>query len=233
MSVDFDRTIWEKLGAAQGLLAAALLTINLVLMLGAAADPSASDAAFHDALQSEQMRWEWMLFLRVVAGITVVWWTGSLAGRLRLAEGTPGRLASISLGIGTAWGAVWLLSALFTSTTVLLANGYRNLGGSRVAGALAVETAFVLTPAIMVGLTFAVALVALRFGGFARWYAVGTLGLSGLLFVLAIVNWAGSSNLSLWIMAIALAWMALTSALLIPTYQVADLVAGAQGRVAS
>jgi hypothetical protein len=233
MNVEQSRTLWEKLGAVEGLWAAILLAINMVLMLGAAAHPWASDGAFYDALQTERMRWEWMTFLRIVAGLMIVWWMGSLSGRLRLAEGEPGRLAVISFGVGTLWGGVWLLSALFNSATILLAYNYRDLPGSRIAGALAVDTAYVLTPALVVVLTFAVALVALRFGGFPRWYAFGTMGVSVLLTLLALADWAGSDTLDLVIMAIALAWMALTSALLIPTYRAPDLVAGARGRVAS
>jgi|SRR5882724_9487350 len=233
MSVDSNRTVWEKLGAIEGLWAAILLAINLVLLLGAAAHPAASDAAFNEALKTERMRWEWMTFLRIVAGLMIVWWMGSLAGRLRLAEGEPGRLASISFGFGTLWGGIWLLSALFNSATILLAYNYQNPAGSRLAGALAVETAYVLTPGIVVALTFAVGLVALRFGGFPRWYGMVTMGISILLTILAIVDWEGPGNLGLTMMAIALAWTALTSILLLPTYRATDLVAGAQGRVAA
>jgi hypothetical protein len=233
MSVEHNRTVWEKLGAVEGLWAAILLTINLVLLLGAAAHPAASDEAFYDALRSERMRWEWMTFLRIVAGLMIVWWMGSLSGRLRLAEGEPGRLASITFGVGTLWGGVWLLSALFNSATILLAYNYGNPAGARLAGMLSIETAYVLTPSILIALTLAVALVALRFGGFPRWYGFVTLGTNVLLTVLALADWADWRNLGLTIMAVALAWMALTSALLIPTYRASDLVTGTQGRVAA
>ncbi len=233
MDVDHNRTLWEKLGAVEGLWAAILLAINLALMLGAAAHPSASDGAFLDALRSERMWWEWMTFLRIVAGLMIVWWMGSLAGRLRLAEGEPGRLASITFGVGTLWGGVWLLSALFNSAAILFAYSYGNPAGARIAGMLAIETAYVLTPSLMIIMTFAVSLVALRFGGFPRWYAFATLGTSGLLTVLALADWADLRNLGLAIMVFSLAWMALTSVLLIPTYRVSDLVAGTQGRVAA
>jgi hypothetical protein len=233
MNVEHNRTLWEKLGAVEGLWAAILLAINVVLMLGAAAHPGASDGAFYDALQTERMRWEWMTFLRIVAGLMIVWWMGSLSGRLRLAEGEPGRLASITFGVGTLWGGVWLLSALFNSATILFAYNYRNPAGARIAGMLAIESAYVLTPSLAIVLTFAVSLVALRFGGFPRWYGFATLGACALLTVLALADWADVRNLGLAIMVVALAWMALTSALLIPTYRAPDLVAGTQGRVAA
>ena len=233
MSVEHNRTVWEKLGAVEGLWAAILLTINLVLLFGAAAHPAASDEAFYDALRSERMRWEWMTFLRIVAGLMIVWWMGSLSGRLRLAEGEPGRLATITFGVGTLWGGVWLMSALFNSAAILLAYDYKNPAGARLAGMLSIETAYVLTPSILIALTLAVALVALRFGGFPRWYGFVTLGTNVLLTVLALADWADWRNLGLTIMVVALAWMALTSALLIPTYRASDLVTGTRGRVAA
>jgi hypothetical protein len=233
MSVEHNRTVWEKLGAVEGLWAAILLTINLALLLGAAAHPAASDEAFYDALRSERMRWEWMTFLRIVAGLMIVWWMGSLSGRLRLAEGEPGRLATITFGVGTLWGGVWLMSALFNSAAILLAYDYKNPAGARLAGMLSIETAYVLTPSILIALTLAVALVALRFGGFPRWYGFATLGTNVLLTVLALLDWADWRNLGLTIMVVALAWMALTSALLIPTYRASDLVTGTRGRVAA
>jgi hypothetical protein len=233
MTVEQNRTLWEKLGAVEGLWAAILLALNLALMLGAAAHPAASDEAFLDALRGERMRWEWMTFLRIVAGLMIVWWMGSLSGRLRLAEGEPGRLASISFGIGTLWGGIWLLSGLFNSATILLAYDYHNPVGARIAGMLSIEAAYVLTPSIAIALTLAVGLVALRFGGFPRWYALGTLGFSTLLTLLALADWADLRNLGFTITALALAWMAVTSALLIPTYRVPDLVAGTRGRVAA
>ena len=233
MSVEHNRTVWEKLGAVEGLWAAILLSINLVLLAGAAAHPAASDEAFLDALRSERMRWEWMTFLRIVAGLMIVWWMGSLSGRLRLAEGEPGRLATITFGVGTLWGGVWLMSALFNSAAILLAYDYKNPAGARLAGMLSIETAYVLTPSIVIVMTMAVAMVALRFGGFPRWYGRATLGVCALLTVLALADWADWRNLGLPIMAVALAWMAVTSALLIPTYRVPDLVTGTQGRVAA
>lgn len=233
MNVEHNRTIWEKLGAAEGLWATAFLGAQFFIMLGTRADPAAGDAAFSAALMAERMQWEWMTLLRIVGGLCIVWWMGSLAGRLRLVEGEPGRLATIAFGVGVIWGALWLVSALFNSAAILFAADYANPAGSRFAGALAIETMYVLTPATMVVLTLAVGFVAVRFGGFPRWYAWTTLATCGSFFVLAIIDWAGSGSLSLAMMAVALAWMALTSALLIPTYRAEDLVAGTKRRVTS
>lgn len=233
MTVAQHRTIWEKLGAAEGLWAAALLSIQLFLMLRFTADPASSDAAFVAALEGERMAWEWVTFLRIVAGLMIIWWMGSLAGRLRLAEGEPGRLASIAFAVGIVWGGLWLVSAFFNSAAILFAFDYANPAAARVAGTLAIETMYVLTPAIAVVLTFATALVAFRFGGFPRWYAMVTIGTSGLLVVLAIVDWYGTGALSVALLGVSLAWMALTSALLLADYRVSDLVTGEKRRVAS
>lgn len=232
-TVQQSRTIWEKLGAAEGLWAAALLAIQFYVLTTTTADPSAADATFAAALLGERMAWEWMTFLRIVAGLMIVWWMGSLAGRLRLAEGEPGRLATIAFGVGTVWGAAWLLSALFNSAAVLFAADYANPAAARMAGTLSMEVVYVLTPSIAFVLTLAVAFVAGRFGGFPRWYTLATWGTAALLLVLAVVDWYGTGSLSEAIMAVGIAWMAVTSAVLIPDYHAPDLVAGTQRRVAS
>lgn len=233
MTVEQRRTIWEKLGAAEGLWAAGLLAIQFYILTTTTASPSGSDAAFAQTLLGERASWEWMTFLRIVSGLMIVWWMGSLAGRLRLAEGEPGRLATIAFGVGTVWGAAWLLSALFNSAAILFAADYANPAAARMAGALSMEVVYVLTPGIVFTLTLAVAFVGGRFGGFPRWYTFATWGTSALLFVLAVVDWYGTGSLSEPIMGIGLAWMALTSAVLIPDYHTPDLVAGTKRRVAS
>lgn len=226
LSATQSDTIWEKLGAAEGLWAAALLGISSFLATGAGADLAGGDSAFVVALTSSRMTWEWVTFLRLVGGLMVVWWMGSLAGRLRLAEGEPGRLSSIAFGVGVLWGAVWLLSAFLNSAAILLATDYANPAGARVAGTLAQESAYVLTPSITFVLMLATALVTMRFGGFARWYAMVTTAAAALMLVLAIADWYGTGGLSVAILWVGLLWMALTSALLIPTYVAPDAVHG-------
>lgn len=228
-NVMLSRTIWEKLGAAEGLWAAILLATQAVLLQRVQAnpaDPLFVQSTWIEVLEAERSTWEWMTLLRIVSGLMIVWWMGSLAGRLRLAEGEPGRLASIAFGVGTAWGLVWLLSALFNSAAILLAFDYDHYEGSRMAAALATESAYVLTPAIAFTLTFAVSLVGLRYGGFPQWYVWLTTGVSGLLFVLALADWWGEGTLSLAILFTALAWMAITSVLLMQTYRADDPVHG-------
>ncbi|HEY8183740.1 MAG TPA: hypothetical protein VII32_15965, partial [Thermoanaerobaculia bacterium] len=114
-------TIWEKLGASAGAWAGLWLTIQWFLLRSAHADPRSPEGDFVSAMLNERMSWEWATLLRIVAGLMIVWFMGSLAGRLRLAEGEPARLASIANGTGIVWGAVWLLSAMFNSISILLA----------------------------------------------------------------------------------------------------------------
>jgi len=156
----------------------------------------------------------------------IVWFMGSLAGRLRLAEGEPARLASIAQGTGVVWGAVWLLSAFFNSASILLATIYNNPAGARLAGVLGRESALVLTPSISYTLTLAVAFVALRYGGFPKWYAYATIVLNNVILVLALLDWYGPGNLAPAIMTIALGWLAITSLLIIPAYRPPDMVQG-------
>jgi hypothetical protein len=205
-------TIWERLGAAEGLWAVLLLAVQAALLMQ---DPIAwtaeSDA---QELRDHRMAYEAATFLRVVAGLMIVWFAGSLAARLRSAEGTPGRLASIALAVCAAWGVLWLLSALFNSASILLATEYDNDAGSVLAGVLARETVYVLGPGIAVVTTLCVSFVAARFGGFPRWYGPLTFGACGLLFVLAVADWWGAFDLSLALQVLAHAWLALTSVVL-------------------
>ena len=80
-------TLSEKLGASAGLWAVLWLGIHYLILQGAAANPSSPEGDFVQALLAERMKWEWATALRVMGGIMIVWFMGSLASRLRLAEG--------------------------------------------------------------------------------------------------------------------------------------------------
>lgn len=219
-------TVAEKLGAASGAWAVLWLSLNYLILNGAAADVSASDSEFVSALLAERMRWEWATALRVMGGIMIIWFMGSLAARLRLAEGEPARLGSIAFGIGVVWGALWLLSAMFNSMAITLAADYQHAAAARVVGIFARETILILTPAVVFALALATSYVAMRFGGFPRLYTRVTPVFTVLLLVLAIVDWYGPGNLDTIIMALAFAWTATTSALLVPVYRPPDMVRG-------
>ena len=211
-------TLWEKLGSAAGLWAVFWLVLHFLILRGIAPGAEPSDVI--------RMKLEMATLLRLVAGLMIIWFMGSLSGRLRLAEGEPGRLASIALCVGTLWGSVWLLSALFNSASILLAMNYGDREGARVLAVLAHETPLILTPSIVFTLMLAVAFVALRFGGFPTMYAYATGGLTLLYLVLAIADWYGPGNLSSVLMIVALTWTAITSALVIPAWRPPDLIRG-------
>lgn len=212
-------TIAEKLGAASGAWAAFWLALHYFILQSAAADPGAPAADYVQALVAERMTWEWATALRVMAGIMIVWFMGSLGGRLRLAEGEPGRLASIAFGIGVIWGAVFLFSAMFNSVGIVLATHYQFPDAAKFAGILADQIVLVLSPSLAFTLALAVSFVSLRFGGFPRPYGYATAATTVLLFALTVADWYGPGNLGSIIMALALAWLSVTSLLLIPDYK--------------
>jgi hypothetical protein len=221
-------TLPEKLGASAGAWAALWILIHYVILQSASADPMMPEGEYVRTLLAERMRWEWATALRVMGGLMIIWFMGSLAGRLRLAEGEPGRLASISSGVGIVWGAVWLLSAMFNSAAILLATQYGDPAGARLLGMLARESILILTPSIAFVLSLAVAFVALRYGGFPKAYTYTTAVFTVLILALAIVDWYGPGNVAPAIMALALAWLALTSVLTVTRYRPADIVRGAR-----
>lgn len=209
-----NQTIWERLGAAEGLWAIILLTIQWWLLRAADLELATTGADAAAGIIAGRGGLEWITLLRIVAGIMLIWFMSSLTARVRRVEGEPGRLATITLTIGTVYGAMWLLSALFNSASILFATTYNDEDGARLAAVLAREVHEVLGPALLIGLTLAVTFGSSRFGGFPRLYLVATMGACGALFLLAVLDWAGSGTLSDLIFFIGLLWIGATSALL-------------------
>jgi hypothetical protein len=218
----------EQLGASAGIWAVVWLSLQYLILQGASADPGSSAAAFAPALLAERMKWEWATALRVMGGIMIIWFMGSLASRLRLAEGEPGRLSSIAFGIGTVWGAIWLFSAMFNSAAIVLAATYGAPEYARFAGILAREMVLILTPPVVFALALATSFVALRYGGFPQLYARASGAFTVLLLVLAIVEWYGPGNLGTINLTLVFAWLATTSALVIPVYHPPDMIRGSR-----
>jgi hypothetical protein len=219
-------TISEKLGASAGAWAVLWLCLHYVILRSASATPLSADGDYVRALLDQRMAWEWATALRVMGGIMIIWFMGSLASRLRMAEGEPGRLASIAFGIGVVWGAIWLLSAMLNSSAIVLAADYQYPAGSRLAGALAHDMVLTLTPSLVFTLTLATAFVALRFGGFPRAYTYGTAALSAIILALAIADWYGPGTLGNLILVLAFGWLAITSLLLVRAWAPDDFVHG-------
>jgi hypothetical protein len=207
------KTALDRIAASAGLWAVLWLAGGYAVTATAAANAAGPDADYVRALVAERMKWEWVTFARLVGGILILGFMATLAGRLRLAEGAPGRLGSSAFGIGVMWAGIWLLSGFFNSASILLATTYADPAGARIAGILARETPYVLTPMVVFALLLTVSAAALRFGGFPRSYAYGTCGLAAAILILALADWAGAGTLAPIVVAGALVWMAATSAL--------------------
>jgi hypothetical protein len=206
------RITWEAMGATAGIWAVLLLTISYVIASTTAADPFRMD--YVSALPAERMKWEMITLVRLIGGALVLWFAGTLTGRLRVIEGEPGRLAVAALGPAVVWAALWLLSALFNSTSIELATTYDDPAGARLAGELARETPLVLTASVMFTLLLATSLVGWRFGGFPSRYTYGTTVLAAAFLLLALLDWYTSWNFSGVIITLAFAWVGVTSILL-------------------
>jgi hypothetical protein len=213
-SASSTRTAGQTLSASAGLWSAAFLASGYAIAATTAVNLSTGDVEYVRVMAAERMKWELVTFVRIVGGILMLWFAGSLAGRLRLAEGDAGRLASAVFGLGVVWSGVWLLSAFFNSASILLAASYGDPAGARVAGILARETPYVLTGCLIVTLLMATAFVTLRSDRFPKIYSYATAALIVPLTMLIVLDWYGPSNLSPVIVGLALVWTAVTSAVL-------------------
>jgi hypothetical protein len=202
------------MGASAGIWAVLWLTVGYAIVSTTVADPASADADYVRALVAERMKWEWITLVRLVGAALVLWFAGTLAGRLRMVEGEPGRLAGAAFGPAVVWAGVWMLSALFNSTAILLATGSGDHAGARLAATLARDTPLVLTASVMFTVLLATALAARKFGGFPASYTNATSFLAIAFLALAIVDWYGEWNLSALIVGLAFTWMAVTSLVL-------------------
>ncbi len=206
---------WERTSAIAGVGAALSLAAAYALSRWTTAPLAGSDADYARVLLSERMKWEWITLTRLVGGTLVLWFSALLGDRLRLAEGEPARLAETAFGLGVVWAGVWLLSAFFNSAAIMLAADYADPAGARIAGVLGAELPSVLTAGVVVTLLAATWLVTIRSSRFPKAYAYTTGALALLMFGLALIDWAGSLPLGGVIVALALAWTAATSVVLL------------------
>jgi hypothetical protein len=199
----------------RGRVAALSLGIGYAITRGTTASVAHGDVEYVRALLADRMKWEWVTFVRLLGGILVVWFTSSLADRLRTVEKPPGRLAEAAFGLGILWAGVWLFSAFFNSASIMLAADYNDPAGARMAGVLARELPYVLTGSVVFTWLLATSFVILRSKGFPRIYAFGTAALTVAVLVFALIDWYGTFSLSASIVALALFWTATTSAVLV------------------
>ena len=201
---------WEALSANSGIVAVLVLTLGYAISAKTVANPDR--AGYAGVLMAERMKWELLTLVRLVGGVFVLWFAGTHAGRLRAIEGEPGRLAGAAFGPGVVWAGVWLLSAMFNSTSIEMA-AVGDDAGARLAGLLARNTPLVLTASVMFTILLPTALVALRHGGFPSSYAHLTAALSIVFLLLAILDWYSSWNLSPLVAGLSSMWVTLTSVL--------------------
>jgi len=195
----------EKLGGAAGYLAVGLLGAQAFLLAGATADPALP--SFAQALAHERWRFKAITLLRIAGALALVWFTTSLASRLRRAGRAHAAHAAVALGAGMLWAATWLTSALFNSLALTFAMAGQDAEAARFAGALATESIYVLTPGLTLLLLAATAVVALEDRTFPRLFAYGTLVATVLRLGLALWDWYGPGNLGVGLLDVALLWI--------------------------
>jgi hypothetical protein len=203
---------FERLGGMSGVVAVAAIAGQFALV--GTARPDAH------ALIGDRLRWECTTLLRIVGGLGIVWFTAGLAARLRRRSGSLDH-ATIVLGAGLLWGTIWLISGLFNSVAISLANSEPGAVGARSLAVLGTESVLVLTPGLTVAFLIATGLAILAAPTFPRRYAYMTLCSAAVRAVLATLDWYGAADLAMRIMDVALLWVVVTAVHLLGASDVA------------
>ena len=116
-----DRT-WERVGAASGLLVAALFTVSFIIFLGN--DPTDTPdlkhaAAATDFITEHKHAIRAELLLNSIAIIAFLWFLGSLWSTYRAAEGGPARVSAIASAGGIVGAALVLTGFVIEAATAL------------------------------------------------------------------------------------------------------------------
>ena len=170
--------------------------------------PAAELAAWMNDKGTEILISTWVMWL---AGMSFLWFLGSLRGVLRRGEGAPGRVSAIATGGGIV--AVGLFMAAFAP--VMAAAGASNWDDRVVTPSTAESlyilglNGFFLAIEMAVGvLVLATAIVVLRSTTLPKWY--GWLGLLyGIWLLVLPIGWLGFFGFPIWILlTTGLVWMA-------------------------
>lgn len=169
--------VWERLGAATGILAALMFVVIGIFDPGElpeATDPATEFASFVSE-QGSNLRAQ--AFAIAIFAILLLWFLGSLRASLRRAEGGEGRLSSIAFGGGVATATMILVSGGIQAQTFF--QDIESLSPQRIRDLWLAIT--VVGDAVFGGSTFARAVLvgaaswcAIRFGGLPKW--LGWLG---------------------------------------------------------
>lgn len=187
--------------------------VGILLFQTWADEPSSDAPAAELALWMNDKAWEiiistWVTWL---AGVSFLWFLGSLRGVLRRGEGAPGRVSAIATG-----GGIVAVGLFIVSFAAVLAGASAAEFDDRVVSPALAESLYVLSfngfflaveMAVAV-LVLATAIVVLRSGALPKWY--GWLGLLyGIWLLILPIGWFGYFGFPIWILlTAALVWMA-------------------------
>ena len=198
----------ERLGASTGLVFAGLFLASIFLSISGETDTGRGAEVVAEKLLDNEARVLAGGFARVLAGLALIWFGGSMRTELRRAEGAEGRLSAVAFG-----GAVAAATALFLSGTLTISSivEYADYQDNAEAALLVWSLGdFVATIAALAGaavLLAAGSLVALRTGIFGR--TIAWMGLVGavasvvqlwpffIIGMLLIVIWTAASSIAL------------------------------------
>ena len=165
-----DQARTERLDAAAGI---AFVALILIAAFVPGDPPVATDSVtdIRDFFKDERESLQAATFFTGLAALAFLWFLGTLRGRLRAAEGPPGRLTAVAFGSGLVLVALALVGqALFLAPTLHLSE----LDDGTVRALFDSSTyVFALISFPTAGLLAATAAVSLRTGALPR--AVGAL----------------------------------------------------------
>ncbi|MBI4259164.1 MAG: hypothetical protein HY658_01235 [Actinobacteria bacterium] len=200
---------WERAAAAGGLVFTILFVAGGLLF----ADQPGRDATAREfssflADAGNRNRTEVAALLWGLAGVSLLWFTGTLRAHLRLAEGGPGRISGVAFGGGVALAVLLLASGASFAAVPGSIDYYPRLQADAWSAATFFSLSFWLFSAAGVGaavLVAATSVLTFRAGAFPRW--VGWAGFA--------VALASLFSLFGWPFLAVPAWLVVVSVLLV------------------
>lgn len=166
---------WERSASVSGLVfVVSFLALFFLFFVPGELPPDADAAQITDYYRGRgQAGFLLMYSLVGLAGVALLWFSGSLGASLRRAEPAPGRLSSAAVGGGVVSAALFLAggATLLAPFTVVLFNSGEALDPAlyNVVSAMGfIAMNFGLLGAAM--MIVATSLVVLRWGGFPAWF---------------------------------------------------------------
>lgn len=129
-----NERMWERIGAASGLLSAALLAAAVLVLPSTGGVGSTAAIIRYFADYSVQVRVSLLLVL--LAMVVFLWFVGHLRHVLQRAEGGAEAFSPVVLGAGVALSAVGLLSVVPGGALAYLAQGPQSMMAGDVARSL-------------------------------------------------------------------------------------------------